>query len=229
MTLYEKKERISEDVGYRNSFGSVLLHKSRTNTLKLNWRCRFEAQSVNCKMCKADLEDLKHFFAGLPGVVSSWREACYDREDNWSDIAIWRHRWRRKNRRKWSYELSRRNVESLNVESCGSGWVMASLAFGMCWDGGRWWVCGGGGGWWAFGELGFLGLLAWWLSVLRMPLMCMIDGRFEVFPVVKCRYRKFQWRYKSLCWVSHQVKFVILKLSYFIVLNSGQPYQSLYR
>ncbi len=44
----------------RNSMGSMLLIRARTNTLKLNWRNRFTGEEERCPGCE-DQETLEHF------------------------------------------------------------------------------------------------------------------------------------------------------------------------
>ena len=67
LTIYNHfKVKISEENHlYDNSEESVLLFRSRTNTLPLNWRNRFKPNTVNadqlCPMCENEVETLQHF------------------------------------------------------------------------------------------------------------------------------------------------------------------------
>ena len=42
LEVYRNKSKIHEEMIYNNSFGSVILFRCRTNTLKLNWRTILE-------------------------------------------------------------------------------------------------------------------------------------------------------------------------------------------
>jgi hypothetical protein len=46
---------------YDNRYWSVLMFRSRTNTLKLGWRNRFVGGNVQCPLCGAEEETLQHF------------------------------------------------------------------------------------------------------------------------------------------------------------------------
>ena len=47
--LYRNKDRIGGEGGYDNSWGSVLLFRARSNTLRLGWRRRFlDGGGVDC-------------------------------------------------------------------------------------------------------------------------------------------------------------------------------------
>jgi len=66
LAIYNVKERIEEMEDYRNDFGSVLLFRCRTNTLRLNWRRRFDGGCQECEMCGEEVEDLVHFVMVCP-------------------------------------------------------------------------------------------------------------------------------------------------------------------
>jgi hypothetical protein len=51
---------------YDNRPSSVTLFKARTNNLPLNDRQRFGAGNINCDLCDAEREDLKHFLLECP-------------------------------------------------------------------------------------------------------------------------------------------------------------------
>ena len=51
---------------YDNSWGSVLLFRVRSNTLRLGWRARYWGGEVGCMMCGAEEETLKHFLLECP-------------------------------------------------------------------------------------------------------------------------------------------------------------------
>ena len=64
LELYrEYKNEIKEEEIYENDFESCLLFRARSNTLKLNWRKRFEGGSTECDLCsRQEEESLAHFF-----------------------------------------------------------------------------------------------------------------------------------------------------------------------
>lgn len=58
----EYKQEIKQEIIYDNNWRSVLLFRSRTNSLKLNWRNSFTGGNTDCKMCQDGLEEtVKHF------------------------------------------------------------------------------------------------------------------------------------------------------------------------
>jgi len=57
---YRAKAHIG-GVSYTNRWGSQLLFRARTNTLRLNWRARFWGGEVTCVMCGVVEETLEHF------------------------------------------------------------------------------------------------------------------------------------------------------------------------
>lgn len=65
------KKEIREEKFYDNTFGSVLLFRARSNSLKLGWRGRFEGKEVRCKLCGAEEETLEHFIVLCPSFVES--------------------------------------------------------------------------------------------------------------------------------------------------------------
>ena len=62
IVLYKTfKLAIKEEKVYTNDFESVILFKIRSNTLKLNWRKRFEDGNTLCPLCLSQEETLLHF------------------------------------------------------------------------------------------------------------------------------------------------------------------------
>ena len=61
LQLYRSKVGIGEEGIYRNVFGSVLMFRCRTNTLKLRWRDGFSGGAVSCLLCGAEVETVEHF------------------------------------------------------------------------------------------------------------------------------------------------------------------------
>lgn len=55
------KTKIKEEKFYTNDEGSTLVFRARTNTLKLNWRKRFEGGDIMCGLCGVEEETLEHF------------------------------------------------------------------------------------------------------------------------------------------------------------------------
>ena len=56
------KVKIEDEDIYENDWGSVLLYRCRTNSLRLNWRECFVSGNVNCGVCEASVEEtLEHF------------------------------------------------------------------------------------------------------------------------------------------------------------------------
>ena len=53
--------RIGEDGIYRNVFGSVLMIRCRTNTLRLRWNDGFSGGAVDCLLRGAEEETVEHF------------------------------------------------------------------------------------------------------------------------------------------------------------------------
>ena len=65
------KDNIGGGEIYDNSWGSVLLFRVRSNTLKLGWRAGFVSGDTSCVLCQEEVETLKHFLVeceGLRGV-----------------------------------------------------------------------------------------------------------------------------------------------------------------
>ena len=48
LEIYRAKKRMGEEGLYSNDGGSVTLFRCRTNTLRLNWRQRFQGGIVDC-------------------------------------------------------------------------------------------------------------------------------------------------------------------------------------
>ena len=61
LQLYRNKAGIGEEGIYRNVFGSLLMFRCRTNTLKLRWRDGFAGGAVSCLLCGAEVETVEHF------------------------------------------------------------------------------------------------------------------------------------------------------------------------
>jgi len=62
---YRIKERIGGE-NYTSGWGSKLLFRVRTNTLKLNWRARFWQGEILCDVCGEEEETLEHFILRCP-------------------------------------------------------------------------------------------------------------------------------------------------------------------
>ena len=68
LQLYRNKVGIREEGIYRNVFGSVLMFRCRTNTLKLRWRDDFSGAAVDCLLCGAEVETVEHFVIKCEGI-----------------------------------------------------------------------------------------------------------------------------------------------------------------
>ena len=66
---------IGEDRMYRNAFGSVLMFRCRTNTLKLRQRNRFNDDAADCVLCGA-VEEIMEYFVMECGGLREIRERC---------------------------------------------------------------------------------------------------------------------------------------------------------
>ena len=63
------KTTIKEEIMYDNSFESTLLFRCRSNTIKLNWRNRFEGGDIQCRACNSGEEEtLEHFLIRCEGL-----------------------------------------------------------------------------------------------------------------------------------------------------------------
>ena len=51
LEIYRAKSKIGEVGLYLNDSGLMTLFRCRTNTIKLNWRQRFQAAAVDCPVC----------------------------------------------------------------------------------------------------------------------------------------------------------------------------------
>ena len=61
------KTKIKQEIFYDNNWKSVLLFRSRSNSLKLNWRNRFIGGSTTCSLCPGEQEEtLYHFVVQCP-------------------------------------------------------------------------------------------------------------------------------------------------------------------
>ena len=68
LRLYRNKVGICEEGIYRNVFGSVLMLRCRTNTLKLRWRDGFYCSAVDYLLCGAEKETVDHFVMICEGI-----------------------------------------------------------------------------------------------------------------------------------------------------------------
>ena len=72
LEIYRAKSKIGEEGLYLNDRGSMTLFRCRTNTIKLNWRQRFQGGAVDCPVCESGAEEtLRHFLKecrGLGGI-----------------------------------------------------------------------------------------------------------------------------------------------------------------
>ena len=72
LKIYRAKSKIGEEGLYLNDSGSMTLFRCRTNTIKLNWRQRFQGGAVDCPVCESGAEEtLRHFLKecrGLGGI-----------------------------------------------------------------------------------------------------------------------------------------------------------------
>ena len=53
LRLYRNKVDIGEEGIYRNTYGTVLMFRCRTNTLGLRWKNQFSGEAVDCLLCGA--------------------------------------------------------------------------------------------------------------------------------------------------------------------------------
>lgn len=76
------KLNIKEEYFYDNTYESILLFRARSNTLKLNWRQRFEGGDVECKLCDGGAEeDLEHFLIQCSALSAIRRSFDLEREE----------------------------------------------------------------------------------------------------------------------------------------------------
>ena len=68
LNYYRAKDIIGGEGGYDNSWGSVLLYRVRSNSLRLGWRERFFGGEVACVVCGAEEETLLHFLEECEGL-----------------------------------------------------------------------------------------------------------------------------------------------------------------
>ena len=57
LEIYRAKSKIGEEGLYLNDRGSLTLFRCRTNTIKLNWRQRFQGGAVDCPVCESGAEE----------------------------------------------------------------------------------------------------------------------------------------------------------------------------
>ena len=73
LEIYRAKNRIGEEGIYSNDGSSVTLFRCRTNTIKLNWRQRFQGGIVDYPVCESGAEKtMRHFLKeciGLGGII----------------------------------------------------------------------------------------------------------------------------------------------------------------
>ena len=77
-------EEIKDPGFYDNTWGSELLFKARTNTLKLGWRLnKMEGVSAMCRVCDdKSIEDVVHFVGECKGYETIRRKKNYIGETN---------------------------------------------------------------------------------------------------------------------------------------------------
>ena len=69
LEIYRAKNKIVEEGLYSNDSGSMNLFRCRTNTIKLNWRQRFQGGIVDCPVCESGAEEtLRHFLKDCRGL-----------------------------------------------------------------------------------------------------------------------------------------------------------------
>ena len=61
LVWYRERQSFGGEAGYDSSWGSVLLFRVRSNSLRLRWRERFCGGDVRCSMCGGEEETLEHF------------------------------------------------------------------------------------------------------------------------------------------------------------------------
>ena len=52
LVWYRERQGIGGEAGYENSWGSVLLFRVRSNSLRLGWREKFWGGDVRCPLCR---------------------------------------------------------------------------------------------------------------------------------------------------------------------------------
>ena len=80
LELYRSKRNLGDEGIYSNEYGSVLLFKCRTNTLKLRWRQGFEGGAVDCLLCGGEEETLRHFVVECRELQEIRRYGVYGTE-----------------------------------------------------------------------------------------------------------------------------------------------------
>ena len=80
LQLYRNfKKAISAECFFDNTYESALLFKARSNTLKLDWRKRFEGGDVQCKLCRDGTEETQeHFFLYCKKLEGIRRKYCME-------------------------------------------------------------------------------------------------------------------------------------------------------
>ena len=75
LKIYEReKTEIREEDVYDNRPSSIILFRARSNTLPLNDRNRHKNESMECKLCGNEREDLKHFLLDCRELENYRRE-----------------------------------------------------------------------------------------------------------------------------------------------------------
>ena len=84
ISLYnECKSEIRDESLYENDWGSVLLFRCRSNSLRLKWRERYVNGNVNCVACKLNVEEtLEHFLCEC-----EWYD-CIRREFGMNGVSV---------------------------------------------------------------------------------------------------------------------------------------------
>ena len=69
LELYNReKVEVKDENLYENDWGSTLLFRGRTNTLRLNWRKEFLGGDTTCRVCNCGIvETLEHFLVSCRG------------------------------------------------------------------------------------------------------------------------------------------------------------------
>ena len=68
LRLYRNRVEIGEEGIYGNVFGSVLMFRCRTNTLRLRWSDDFSGGAVDCFLCGTEEEMVDHFVMKCEGI-----------------------------------------------------------------------------------------------------------------------------------------------------------------
>ena len=89
-----------------NDSGSMTLFRCRTNTIKLNWRQRFQGGAIDCPVCESGVEETVRYFLkechGLRGIreIHGIREA-----DEVEELLLFRHQDKIEKRKRYLEDL----------------------------------------------------------------------------------------------------------------------------